>query len=384
MKRFSTLILLLVATLGTTIATSAQNSKTDYPTTISSGPFKAGHIQGIAVDTEKGYVYYSYTTQLIKTDLKGNIIGSVTGLLGHLGDMDFNKEDGRVYGSLEYKNDAIGKGILHMEKSSKKLQNAFYIAIFDVDRITRPDMDAEKDGIMTTVYLPTVLNDYLAKVELDGKQVEHRLGCSGIDGVSFGPKFGKKGGKMYLTTSYGIYSDKKRSDNDYQVLLQYDIKDWSKYEQPLSQDNMHTNGPEKPNGQYFAFTGNTNYGVQNVEYDEGLNVWWLAVYKGTKAEYPNYSLFAIDGNKKAKKQPLKGVPYIAKGNVVELWNGGGLTHAASGVSGWNFGVGSTGLAELGGGLYYISHNYKIKEGQGSTIRLYRLSNDRSKPFEQVR
>ena len=162
MKRFSTLILLLVATLGTTIATSAQNSKTDYPTTISSGPFKAGHIQGIAVDTEKGYVYYSYTTQLIKTDLKGNIIGSVTGLLGHLGDMDFKKEDGRVYGSLEYKNDAIGKGILHMEKSSKKLQNAFYIAIFDVDRITRPDMDAEKDGIMTTVYLPTVLNDYLA------------------------------------------------------------------------------------------------------------------------------------------------------------------------------------------------------------------------------
>ena len=112
MKRFSTLILLLVATLGTTIATSAQNSKTDYPTTINSGPFKAGHIQGIAVDTEKGYVYYSYTTQLIKTDLKGNIVGSVTGLLGHLGDMDFNKEDGRVYGSLEYKNDAIGRGIL--------------------------------------------------------------------------------------------------------------------------------------------------------------------------------------------------------------------------------------------------------------------------------
>ena len=69
---------------------------------------------------------------------------------------------------------------------------------------------------------------------------------------------------------------------------------------------------------------------------------------------------------------------------MELWNGGGLTHAASGVSGWNFGVGSTGLAELGGGLYYISHNYKVKEGQGSTIRLYRLSNDRSKPFEQVR
>ena len=115
--------------------------------------------------------------------------------------------------------------------------------------------------------------DYMAKVELDGKQVEHRLGCSGIDGVSFGPKFGKKGGKMYLTTTYGVYSDTKRSDNDYQVLLQYDIADWRKYERPLSQDNMHTFGPEKPDGQYFAYTGNTTYGVQNIEYDEGYGGW---------------------------------------------------------------------------------------------------------------
>ena len=80
---------------------------------------------------------------------------------------------------------------------------------------------------------------------------------------------------------------------------------------------------------------------------------------------------------------LKGVPYIAKGNVVELWQGKGEQHAATGISGWNFGVGSTGFAELGGGLYYLSHNYKNTEGQGSTIRLYRLSKDLSKPFELV-
>ena len=384
MKRFFNFSIIVALLIGATLSAAAQNTH-NYPTSIESGPFKAGHIQGIAVDTERGYVYYSYTTQLIKTDLKGNIIGSVKGLLGHLGDMDFNKEDGRVYGSLEYKNDAIGKGIMRMEKSSKKLQNAFYIAIFDVDRITRPDMDAEKDGIMTTVYLPTVLEDYMAKVELNGKQVEHRLGCSGIDGVSFGPKFGKKGGKMYLTTTYGVYSDTKRTDNDYQVLLQYDIADWRKYERSLSQDNMHTFGPEKPDGQYFAYTGNTTYGVQNLEYDEELGVWWMAVYKGRKEHFPNYSLYAIDGSKKPRKEPLKGVPYIAKGNVVTLWQGE-LSHPASGTSGWEFGVGSTGLAELGGGLYYISHNYKIDAGQGSTIRLYRraTSADKSKPFVQVK
>ena len=214
MKRLYTLALTLAAIAFSTIAI-AQNPAT-LPRKIESGPYKAGHIQGIAVDAEQRYIYYSYTTMLIKTDMQGNIVGTVTGLLGHLGDLGFNNEDGRLYGSLEYKNDAIGQGILRMEKSSRKLQNAFYIAIFDVDKITREGMDAEKDGIMTTVYLPTVLDDYLAEVQTAEGKKEHRLGCSGIDGVTFGPKFGKRGGKQYLTVGYGVYGDTERSDNDYQ------------------------------------------------------------------------------------------------------------------------------------------------------------------------
>ncbi len=215
--------------LGITSNVSAQTNSVlaeGFPLTIPSGPFKAGHIQGMAIDKDKRIVYCSYTTMLVKMDFEGNVLATVTGLLGHLGDLDFHEADGRVYGSLEYKNDAIGKGIMKMEKSSRKLDNAFYIAIFDVDKMNRVGMDAEKDGIMTTVYLPTVLEDYLAKVEVEGKVYEHRLGCSGIDGVSFGPQLGRTRGKEYLTVGYGIYSDPSRSDNDYQVLLQYDVSDW--------------------------------------------------------------------------------------------------------------------------------------------------------------
>ena len=374
-------LLLLTASL----SVSAQEMMHIYPKTIKSGPFKTGHIQGIAVDTEKGYVYYSYTTILIKTDLQGNIIGSVTGLLGHLGDLDFNPQDGRVYGSLEYKNDAIGKGILKAEKSSFKPNNAFYIAIFDVDRITREGMSAEKDGIMTTVHLSTVVEDYLDVVELDNGKWEHRLGCSGIDGVAFGPKFGKKGGKQLLTVTYGIYSDHKRSDNDYQVLLQYDVKKWKKYERPLSHENMHREGPAKPNGEYFAYTGNTNYGVQNIEYDEDLKVWWLAVYAGSKPQFPNYNLFAIDGTVKPTKSALKGVPYIDKANTLTLWDKG-EQDSKTGIRGWRFGVGSTGIAYLGKGMYYFSHNYGTDKGQGSNIRLYYVGGvDSSTPmFYQVK
>ena len=379
MKRLYTLAVMLTALMLTNIAT-AQNLAS-LPRKIESGPYKAGHIQGIAVDTEQKYMYYSYTTMLIKTDMEGNVVGTVTGLLGHLGDLDFNDEDGRLYGSLEYKNDAIGQGILRMEKSSRQLQNAFYIAIFDVERITRVGMDAEKDGIMTTVYLPTVLEDYLAEVQTAEGIKKHRLGCSGIDGVTFGPKFGKKEGKQYLTVAYGVYGEPNRSDNDYQVLLQYDVRKWGKYEHPLSQDNMHQQGPAKPAGQYFVKTGNTTYGVQNLDYDTSTHSWLMAVYAGKKKSYPNYTLFAADGATRPVTMALEGVPYIKKAKVVALKAAG---KQQGEIRGWNWGVGSTGMCSLGNGYFFLSHNYKIEAGQGSIIRLYRFTGEENAAFEQVK
>lgn len=379
MKRLYSLAVILSALL---LATSAvAQNPASLPRKIESGPFKAGHIQGIAVDTEQKYMYYSYTTMLIKTDMQGNIVGSVTGLLGHLGDLDFNDADGRLYGSLEYKNDAIGQGILRMENSERKLQTAFYIAIFDVEKITREGMDAEKDGIMTTVYLPTVLEDYLAEVLTAEGKKEHRLGCSGIDGVTFGPKFGKKGGKQYLTVGYGVYGETDRSDNDYQVLLQYDVSKWAKYEKPLSQEEMHLQGPAKPAGQYFVKTGNTTYGVQNFDYDASSHSWMMAVYKGNKKHFPNYTFFAADGAARPVKQALDGVPYIKKAKVVALKAAG---KQQGDIRGWDWGVGSTGMCSLGDGYFYLSHNYKIEAGQGSIIRLYRFTGNADNAFEAVK
>ena len=191
------------------------------------GPF---HVQGIAVDLKNGYMYFSFTTELLKTDLQGKLIGSVKGMTGHLGCLTVNPEDGRVYGSLEYKNDEIGRGILRQlnkEGNGENPSDAFYVAIFDVDKITRPDMDAETDGVMTAVYLKEVVDDYYGTAVNGGREVKHRLGCSGIDGISFGPAFGApKGSKPYLNVAYGIYGDTTRSDNDYQVILNYDPETW--------------------------------------------------------------------------------------------------------------------------------------------------------------
>ena len=145
MKKLITLMLAIIMGGASLMAQSV--APKDMPRSIYTGFWRAGHVQGVALDTERKHVYYSFTTMLVKTDLKGNVIGTVTGLLGHLGCIDFNDEDGRLYGSLEYKNDAIGKGIMRQEKSDKTLQDGFYVAIFDVEKITREGMSAEKDGI---------------------------------------------------------------------------------------------------------------------------------------------------------------------------------------------------------------------------------------------
>lgn len=359
--------------------------KTDYselPKRIYSGEQGNHHVQGIAVDLEKGFMYFSFTTSFIKTDLKGNMIGSVEGLAGHLGCLTRSPIDGRVYGSLEYKNDEIGRGIDKL--GADKRGSGFYIAIFDVDKITRPEMDAERDGIMTSVYLKEPTNDYYAKVINQGKELDHRFACSGIDGVTFAPMFGnKKESKYYLNVAYGIYGDTTRTDNDYQVILAYDIDNWKSLEQPLIQNKLHTNGPEAPAYKNFLFTGNTTYGVQNMAYDAASGNTYIAVYRGKKSNYPNYTLFVIDGSKAAKKALLKGMDKPIEANVISLQREG-LHDKKSGVWGWNFPYGATGICPIGNGYFYISQNGTTKDKkQFSTLHLYRWTGKGDQGFEEV-
>ena len=84
------------------------------------------------------------------------MVGSVKGLAGHLGCIADCREDGRGYGALEYKHDVIGNGILNKLERSIEVRDGFYMAIFDVEKIDRMDMDAERDGIMTAVDLKGV------------------------------------------------------------------------------------------------------------------------------------------------------------------------------------------------------------------------------------
>ena len=329
-----------------------------FPTRIFSGYWGSCHCQGIAVDRARGEIYYSFTTKLVKTDLRGRLIGSVDGLTGHLGCIDFCEADGRVYGSLEYKNDAVGKGILSALGRSGAHTEAFYCAIFDGAAITRPDMDAGTDGVMRAVYLPDVTEAYLG-LSPEGKP--HRWGCSGIDGTGWGKAPG--GDKDVLLIAAGIYGDVTRADNDYQVLFRYDgaLSWWDTAAKPLLRPGEARDGA-RADERLFLYTGNTRWGVQNLEYDETTGDWYLAVYPGEKKEFPNYSLFVLDG----ARAPLDGA-HRADGTPIRevfLKPGGGSC----------FPYGSTGMCALGDGLWYFSREGSdFLRGQYTNVCLYRAA-----------
>lgn len=347
------------------------------PLTQNGGTWPSGHVQGIAVDVQGGYIYYSFTNLLAKYDFSGKLIGSLVGWTGHLGDLDFNPADGKVYGSLEYKQD-----------------HAFYIAVIDVDRLDQVGVEAGKTDIFNTVHLPEVAADYVADMDRNGKfdgnvaaTGDHRYGCSGIDGVGFGPAFGRVDGPRYLTVAYGIYGNTGRTDNDHQVLLQYDVRDWNRYAKPLAEAEPHHSGPSVPQGKYFVRTGNTSYGVQNLAYDETLQRWFMGVYPGKKTSFPNYLLFAVDARTQPVMGSLVGVPGAddsgwEQGLLLEL-AADGLKDASTGIRGWNQKA-DVGFQPVGQGLFYLSVDSGSKGAQTANLTLVRWTGDAQQPFVPVK
>lgn len=370
------LSLFLLANGLSSVTTAASTPLARLPLKQNGGTWPTSHVQGIAVDVQGGYIYYSFTTLLAKYDFKGNLVGTIGGFTGHLGDLDFNPSDGRVYGSLEYKAD-----------------KAFYIAVIDVSRIDREGMEAGSSEVFRTVYLSEVVKDYTADMNGDGvfdgniaKTPDHRYGCSGIDGVSFGPAFGRTDGPSLLTVAYGVYANTSRTDNDHQVLLQYDIGDWAKYERPLTEKAPHHSGPEKVHGKYWVYTGNTTYGVQTLAYDETLRRWFMGVYKGTKPTFPNYLLFAVDADVAPRRGELKGVPASdgsgnEQGWLLPLANDG-LVDANTGIRGWNQKA-DVGFQPVGKGLVYLCVNSGSRGKQTADLTLHRWTGDPATPFAPV-
>lgn len=90
--------------------------------------------------------------------------------------------------------------------------------------------------------------------------------------------------------------------------------------------------------------------------------WIVAVYRGNKPEFKNYRTFFIDGTVAPKKAFLKG-----RGDEEGLI----LTPATK--DGTMFPYGQTGVAAMGDGTYYFSHDFRDPETKlfSSTVHKYR-------------
>lgn len=347
----------------------------NLPITIKTPVREGGHIQGIAYDPVGGHIYCSFTTELLKLDLEGNLVGSVGSLVGHLGCIALDEKTRRIYGSLELKHDSIGQGIINRIGASLAAEDSFYIASFDIDKIDRVGMNAETDSVMNATYLADVVRDYSDIDTASGRA--HHLGCSGIDGVTFCPSFDGTNERR-ITVAYGIYSETDRTDNDYQVLLQYDPEELDRFARPLRQTEPHHSGASLCAERFFFYTGNTSWGIQNLEYDAENDLLFCAVYRGKKETFTPFRLFAADLSAVATPENLKG-RNGERGRVLKSAQIG--VEGLCGIRGSHFLHGSTGLASLGNGYFYISEpeNSKqtlsdgtVRRSYSSTICLYKL------------
>lgn len=333
------------------------------------------HVQGLACDSQAACMYFSFTSAFFKTDMEGNIVASIADINGHIGAMTFDGKNRKVIASLEIKDDEIGRNIAQKlgQEAWTREQAGFYLAVIDIDKLTRKGMKQEE--VMALVRLEEVCNDYRAKVNVNGESLEHRFACSGIDGVTIGPGFvnGAESSEQerYVYVAYGIYGDTTRTDNDYNVILAYKLDDILSQARNDSssctgsqscETSSCRNGSRQltPVHKYFVHTGNTQWGVQNLAYDSSSNKMFMAVYKGHKRQWPNYSLFALDMNQLASSACLEGVPYCT--SLVEQLEVSGA---------WHFKWGSTGLCPLGDSLFYISHNGASDGNNYCEAHLYR-------------
>ena len=343
------------------------------PDHVYSGEYDLYHVQGICFDEDNQYLYYTFTNIFVKTDVYGNLIGTMTGYPGHLGDCTFNERDGRVYASLTLSNgeyDWYG-------------EDMYYIAIIDVDKINEAGMSYETENLMKVVQLSNVAA--YAKEDTDGDGIaDGKFGIDGIDGCEMGPKFGVSDGKEYLTVSACIPKNLARTDNDYQVLWQYDITGWwSKVAKPLDTQNLPAQ-TVTPDGEYFLLTGNGEYGIQDIAYDEYTKCWYFVTYEILR---PNYAADAFCFVVAAESAPVSGTltgqPDQTQGMLLSTVKNG-LNNGLNDIYYYNFWEACTGLVSLGNGYFYVSESGTNASGkQFTNVYKYKWTGEAPKGFEKI-
>lgn len=215
------------------------------------------HMQGFVCDGS--FFYWSFTDCLIKTSRSGEILlrRAVPG--GHLGDITFR--DGKIYGSF------LGSALPgHVWDD----WTSFQILMFD----------AEDLRLIQAVSLP-VCDDYK---RISGTASDER-GFNAIDGIAFGREPGSEKWKLFVACA--LLTGEQYAD---QILLQCSSE--GKYET-----------------EYRIPTGNTVYGIQNLDYDTESGCFWFSTYEPERDFQPRETLYCVDAELRFSEQYRYSSPY---------------------------------------------------------------------------
>ena len=202
------------------------------------------HMQGFS--NGEGYMYWSFTDSLVKTTMNGIVKCQTMIRGGHLGDIDYH--NGKIYGT--YLQDAL-------PGHEWADWTGFKIYVFDaydlhVERIINLD-----------------ICDYYKSITCTP---EDTRGFQGVDGVAIAPD--PKTGEDKLFVACALYTGEKYSN---QIILQFTLE--GVYET-----------------EYHIPTGNTVYGIQNLDYDAENKEFWFSTYGSSQPYQAKYTLYCVSGD----------------------------------------------------------------------------------------
>ena len=216
------------------------------------------HMQGFS--SGGGHMYFSFTDSLVKTTLSGTVRAQVQIRGGHLGDIDWH--DGDIYASF------LAEPLPGRVWDD---WNGFALYIFDGD-----DLHLKRKVNMD------ICDSYKS---IAGKPAATR-GFNAIDGAAFGREPGT--GRERLFIACALRDGEKYAD---QIILQ------------CTPDGEY----EK---EYHIHTGNTVFGIQNLDYDAETGDFWFSTYNRNSPYQPAETLFRIGSDlAKVKEKFCFSSPY---------------------------------------------------------------------------
>ncbi len=200
------------------------------------------HMQGFTSDGK--HMYWSFTDTLVKTTLAGTVRRCVPITGGHLGDIDYF--DGKIYGSY------LGNCLPGKEWND---WSCFKIYVFDAE----------------TLETVNIINlDICDEYKRQSYLPEDIRGFQGVDGVAIGKIPHTNERRMFVACA--INDGEKYCNN---IILQ------------LTLDGVYET-------EYHIPTGNTVFGIQNLDYDESTGEFWFSTYNQSLPFQAKETLYKTD------------------------------------------------------------------------------------------